>query len=91
MIYNSFHFLTVFPLIFLLYYLIPAKQQNWRNGYLLLVSYLLYANWKPVYALILLGVTLVTYLFARWIEGDKRSVKIAVGGGNFSCITTSHI
>ena len=91
MIYNSFHFLTVFPLIFLLYYLIPAKQQNWRNGYLLLVSYLLYANWKPVYALILLGVTLVTYLFARWIEGDKRSVKIAVGGGNFSFITTSHI
>ena len=83
MIYNSFHFLTVFPLIFLLYYLIPAKQQNWRNGYLLLVSYLLYANWKPVYALILLGVTLVTYLFARWIEGDKRSVKIAVGGGQF--------
>lgn len=80
MIFNSFNFLIVFPILFLLYYLIPAKQQKWRNGYLLLVSYLLYANWKPVYALILLGVTLVTYLFAKWIEDGKRSVKIAVGG-----------
>lgn len=80
MIFNSFNFLIVFPIIFLLYYLIPAKLQKWRNVYLLLVSYLLYANWKPVYALILLGVTLVTYLFARWMENGKRSVKIVVGG-----------
>ena len=79
MIFNSFNFLIVFPILFLLYYLIPAKLQKWRNVYLLLVSYLLYANWKPVYALILLGVTLVTYLFARWIENGKRSVKIVVG------------
>lgn len=64
----------------MLYYLIPAKAPKWRNGYLLLVSYLLYANWKPVYALILLGVTLVTYLFARWIETDNRKRKIVVGG-----------
>ena len=80
MIFNSFNFLIVFPILFLLYYLIPAKQQRGRNGYLLLVSYLLYANWKPVYALILLGVTLVTYLLARWIEDGKRSLKIVVGG-----------
>ena len=80
MIYNSFNFIVIFPIIFLLYYLIPAKLQKWRNGYLLLVSYLLYTNWKPVYALILLCVTLVTYLLARWIEDGRRNVKIAVGG-----------
>ena len=91
MIFNSFNFLIVFPILFLLYYLIPAKLQKWRNVYLLLVSYLLYANWKPVYALILLGVTFVTYLFARWIEDGKRSVKIAVGGGIFDIIATSRI
>ena len=91
MIYNSFNFLVVFPLLFLLYYLIPAKQQKWRNGYLLLVSYLLYANWKPVYALILLGVTLVTYMFARWMEDGKRSVKVAVGGGTFDNFASSYI
>ena len=91
MIFNSFNFLIVFPILFLLYYLIPAKQQKWRNGFLLLVSYLLYANWKPVYALILLGITLVTYFFARWIEDGKQSVKIAVGGGNFDSFATACI
>lgn len=80
MIYNSFNFLIVFPVLFLLYYLIPIKLLKWRNIYLLLVSYLLYANWKPVYALILLIVTLVTYLFAKWIETDNRKRKIALGG-----------
>lgn len=80
MIFNSFNFLIFFPILFLLYYLISAKQQKWRNGYLLLISYLLYANWKPVYALILLGVTLVTYLFARWIEERKRARATVVGG-----------
>ena len=80
MIFNSFNFLIAFPILFLLYYLIPVKQQKWRNGYLLLVSYLLYANWKPVYALILLGVTLVTYLFSRWIEEGKRRRMTVVGG-----------
>ena len=80
MVFNSFSFIVLFPLVFLLYYLIPVKYDRWRNGYLLLVSYLLYANWIPAYTLILLGVTLVTYLFARWIEDGERSVKI-VGGG----------
>ena len=80
MIFNSFNFIVLFPFLFLLYYLIPSKQQKWRNGYLLLVSYILYANWKPVYVLILLGVTLVTYLFARWIEEGMRGRVTAVGG-----------
>lgn len=61
MIYNSFNFLVLYPILFMLYYLIPKKQVKMRNGYLLLVSYLLYINWKPVYALILIGVTAVTY------------------------------
>ena len=91
MIFNSFNFLIVFPILFLLYYLIPAKQQKWRNGYLLLVSYLLYANWKPAYALILLGVALVTYMFARWIEDGKRGHATTVGGGNFDPYASADI
>lgn len=75
MIYNSFLFLVCFPLIFLLYYLIPAKYQKGRNLYLLLVSYVLYINWKPVYALILLGVTGVTYLTALQIERKREYSK----------------
>lgn len=61
MIYNSFNFLVLFPLIFLLYYVIPAKYPKVRNWFLLLVSYALYISWKPAFALVLLGVSLVTY------------------------------
>jgi len=61
MIYNSFNFLVLFPLIFLLYYVIPAKFQKGRNLFLLLTSYALYVSWKPAYVLVLLGVTLITY------------------------------
>lgn len=81
MIYNSFNFIVFFPLIFLLYYVIPAKYHKARNMFLLTVSYLLYLNWKPVYALILLGVTTVTFLSARLLEqSDKRRRIIWVGG-----------
>ncbi len=80
MIFNSFNFLILFPILFLLYYIIPAGRVNWRNGYLLLVSYLLYANWKPAYALILFGVTGLTYLYAKWLEAESSNKKIIVGG-----------
>ncbi len=75
MVYNSFLFLVCFPLIFLLYYLIPAKYQRGRNIFLLVVSYILYINWKPVYALILLGVTGITYLSALQIERSREHAK----------------
>lgn len=78
MIYNSFLFLACFPLLFLLYYLIPAKYQKGRNSFLLTVSYLLYLNWKPVYALILLGVTCITYYSAMQIERKREHAKYIV-------------
>lgn len=61
MIYNSFNFLVLFPLIFFLYYLIPAKYHQGRNWLLLCISYILYISWKPAFALVLLGVTFVTF------------------------------
>ena len=61
MAFNSLNFWFVFPLIFALYWLIPAKWNQWRKVFLVLTSYLLYMNWKPAFALVLLGVTLITY------------------------------
>ncbi|MBQ2495205.1 MAG: MBOAT family protein [Prevotella sp.] len=71
MIFNSFNFLIIYPFIFLFYYVIPARYKKIRNIYLLLVSYSLYISWKPIYALILLGVTLFSYLTATQIEKSK--------------------
>lgn len=80
MIFNSFNFIILFPLIFLLYYAIPAKYTNGRNLFLLIVSYLLYLQWKPVYALILLGVTAITYFSALAIERTKYSKAVLTLG-----------
>lgn len=72
MIFNSFNFIVIYPLIFFLYYLIPAKYKKGRNLFLLLTSYALYISWKPVYVLVLLGVTLVTFWGGQFLQlGDK--------------------
>lgn len=80
MVFNSFNFIILFPLIFLLYYAIPAKHQRARNLYLLVVSYLLYLQWKPVYALILLGVTVVTYCSALLVTKVKHPKPVLIAG-----------
>ena len=48
MLFNSLNFIVLFPLVFLLYYAIPAQYGKARNLFLLVVSYLLYLQWKPV-------------------------------------------
>lgn len=80
MIYNSFNFIVLFPLIFLLYYAIPAKYLKVRNVFLLALSYLLYLQWKPVYALILLSVTAITYYFAIAIVKANHPKRILTFG-----------
>ena len=68
MLFNSFPFWIVFPFVFLIYWMIPGKLANCRKWFLTIVSYLLYMNWKPAFALILLGVTVITYIGAIVIE-----------------------
>ena len=71
MIFNSFNFIIIYPLLFLLYYIIPQRLVTYRNLYLLALSYLLYINFNAAYSLILLGITVITYISARVIEGRK--------------------
>lgn len=75
MAFNSFSFWLVFPFIFGLYWLIPAKWNQWRKVFLVVASYLLYMNWKPAFAIVLLGVTLVTYGGGYLLETQKNSNK----------------
>ncbi len=65
MIFNSFQFLWLFPLIFggyyLISYLIDRKSQGRGSNILLLcTSYALYAQYAPLHTLVLLWVTIVT-------------------------------
>lgn len=76
MTFNSFTFLWVFPLVFVVYYgfCFAAARFGWNrrhrtaNGLLILISYLLYAKSDPVWCLYLLAITAVTYAFGRLIE-----------------------
>lgn len=62
MSFNSFQFWLVYPCLFLAYWLIPERKGKLRKWYLIAVSYLLYMNWRPAFALVLLGVSLITYV-----------------------------
>ena len=83
MVFNSFQFLWLFPVIFVGYYLLsylfsknnPVRQRKVSNALLLLISYGLYAQANMAFTLILLGVTAVTYVFALFIERDAHSRK----------------
>ena len=65
MLFNSFQFIIFFPVICILYYIIPRK---FTKLFLVIVSYLLYMNWKPAYALLLLYITIITYIGAINIQ-----------------------
>lgn len=72
MTFTSFEFLLFFPIVVLLYNIIPQKLRVW---YLLVVSYVFYAFMQPVY-LVLLGLeTSITYGFSRWMGATKEDNK----------------
>lgn len=71
MLFNSLKFLLIFPLIFGIHWAIPARCNQLRKLFLILVSYLLYMNWKPAFALVLLGVTLITYWGGHLFENQE--------------------
>jgi alginate O-acetyltransferase complex protein AlgI len=71
MVFTSFNFLIFFPIVILLYYVLPEK---YRPAFLLLTSYYFYINIKPVYALLLAGITVTTYAFTILI-GKAKSEK----------------
>lgn len=72
MVFTSFNFLIFFPTVLILYFLLPQK---FRWIFLLIASYYFYLNTKPVYALLLAGVTLTTYFFALLIQKAKSEKK----------------
>lgn len=75
MIFNSFQFIWLFPLIFVVYWLVDMAicrgGKRVANWLLLAISYGIYAQWSIPYTFILFGVTLATYLFARIIENKQ--------------------
>lgn len=59
MLFNSLKFLVFFPIVTLVYFLVPQKV---KHLWLLAASYYFYMCWNPEYAVLIAISTLVTYL-----------------------------
>ena len=75
MLFNSISFLIFFPVVILLYFIIPHR---FRYIWLLAASYYFYMAWNPVYALLMLTSTFITYTSGILIDKANKTR----GGGN---------
>ncbi|WP_118949724.1 MBOAT family O-acyltransferase [Taibaiella helva] len=66
MLFNSFDFLLFFPVVTLIYFLLP---HGWRWLHLLIASCVFYCAFVPAYILILFFTILIDYIAALYIEG----------------------
>ncbi len=82
MLFTDFKFFLVMPIIFLIYWALPVRFVWLRKVFLLGVSYLLYVNFNPAYAVLLLAISLVTFfgakMFERGVIRRKGGVLVAV-------------
>lgn len=77
MTFTSFEFLIFFPIVALMYYVIPRRL---RLGWLLFASYYFYMSWNVGYGFLLLGITGLTYCGARGIACCRNVEKTADPG-----------
>lgn len=65
MLFNSIDFMIFFPIVVLVYLIIPRKI---RSIWLLLASYYFYMSWNPKYALLIGLSTVITFAAGIFIE-----------------------
>lgn len=65
MLFNSADFLIFFPIVTVLYYVVPSR---WKRYWLLIASYYFYMSWNPKYALLMLFSTAATFVSGLFLE-----------------------
>ena len=79
MLFNSIDFLIFFPIVTLLYFLIPHR---FRYIWLLIGSYYFYIAWNPVFVLLMFAATFISYIGCIFINKIPiKKKKSEVGGG----------
>lgn len=72
MLFNSFDFLIFFPIVVLIYYVIPKKV---KYIWLLISSYYFYMSWNAQYAILIAISTVITWLSGLFISGFEEEWK----------------
>lgn len=78
MAFNSMTFLVFFPVVLIIYFVIPKRI---RYIWLLVASYFFYSCWNPVYLSLIIVSTIVTYVAALLIDvlrGNSLLMKISL-------------
>lgn len=68
MLFNSIQFLIFFPIVAVIYFVMPRKAKEF---WLLVASYYFYMCWNAKYAFLILFSTLVTYVCGLILEKVK--------------------
>ena len=71
MTFNSWEFLLFYPIVLLLYFVLPKKM---RWPMLLVASYFFYMCYSPDLVFLILGTTLISWICSRVIERTERVV-----------------
>lgn len=69
MLFNSWQYLIFFPIVVLMYFLLPRKT---KNIWLLMASYYFYMGWNAKYIVLLLFTTMVTYTGSLVLERHRK-------------------
>lgn len=70
MLFNSLQFVIFFPIVSIIYFLIPHK---FRWSFLLVASYIFYMGWNASYALLLFASTFITYTASILIDRASKA------------------
>jgi alginate O-acetyltransferase complex protein AlgI len=70
LLFNSLQYLVFLPTVFFLYWLIPQK---FKVPLLLVASYVFYCSWRPIYGLLIFGLTLANFLLVPLIDKAAKS------------------
>ena len=79
MLFNSLSYLIFFPAVFLLYWLAPHK---YRMPLLIVASYFFYMSWKPLYGILLFGLTVFNFFIPfKLQDGNARAREVWLVAG----------
>lgn len=76
MLFNSLQYLVFLPTVFLLFWLTPHR---FRVPLLLVASYVFYMSWRPIYGILIFGLTLANFLLVPFIEKATVNKKLILG------------
>ena len=72
-LFNSLAYLIFLPIVVTLFWVCPKRC---RTIILLLASYVFYMSWKPIYGLLIVGLTALNYVFGLLIAKSEQRKKL---------------